>query len=48
MVFFRLEKRQLEHEEIWRRLEELHLKHNQKLALQAPNDQNKSIQIKRK
>jgi hypothetical protein len=30
MFIFRLEKRQLEHEEIWRKLEDLHLKHTQK------------------
>ena len=32
LCFFlnRLEKRQLEHEEIWRKLEDLHLKHTQK------------------
>jgi hypothetical protein len=37
-IFQSLEKRQHEHEEVWRKLEELHLKHNQKLVQQQQSN----------
>ena len=47
LPFSRLEKRQLEHEEIWRKLEDLHLKHTQKQS-QDTNNKQSSTTAKRK